>query len=390
MRSSSRAGEPPGGRGAAPFLLADDLSGALEAGAAFRRAGWRVVVPLGPPEALAPAADTLFALSTESRNLPPVEAATAVGRALASPLARHGRLLYKKIDSTLRGALGAEIEALRGAFPGRRVYFCPANPASGRVVRAGRLFVQGVPLEQTEFARDPLAPARAGSLAEVLSRQGVPGDAVVCCEAETAADVRRAVSAALAERPPALLVGSGALGTALAERWPGCAEPSRPPSIDRALIVCGSRHPASHAQLEHLARRGLALIVELDPGDDVNAALSRIALARRRSPVVGVRFASAIRAEDPRQLTRWIASLAADLARAGQLEPLLLTGGETAAAVCASLGGQSLEIRAEFVPGIVAANLMLPGAPALPVVIKPGGYGDAAAWQTVLATVMKQ
>lgn len=390
MRSSSRAGDPPGGRGAAPFLLADDLSGALEAGAAFRRAGWRVVVPLGPPEALAPAEDTLFALSTESRNLPPVEAATAVGRALASPLARHGRLLYKKIDSTLRGALGAEIEALRGAFPGRRVYFCPANPASGRVVRAGRLFVQGVPLEQTEFARDPLAPARAGSLAEVLSRQGVPGDAVVCCEAETAADVRRAVSAALAERPPALLVGSGALGTALAERWPGCAEPSVLPRVERALIMCGSRHPASHAQLEHLARGSAAEIVELDPGGDVPAARARIAFARSRHRLVAVKLVPGIRAAKPTDLTCWLASLVADLSRASLLDPLLLTGGETAAAVCASLAGRSLEILAEFAPGVVAAQLARRGAPGLPVVVKPGGYGDPTVWQTVLATIMKQ
>jgi uncharacterized protein YgbK (DUF1537 family) len=372
------------------FVLADDLSGALEASAPFRRAGWRVVVPIGPPEALAPAEDAVFALSTESRNLPPDEAAAAIGRALASPLARRGRLLYKKIDSTLRGALGAEIEALRGAFPGRRVYFCPANPAAGRIVRDGRLLVQGVPLEQTEFARDPLAPARGGTLAEVLSQQGVPGDAVVCCEAETLTDVRHAVSAALAERPPALLVGSGALGAALAERSPGCAAPAVLPRVDRALIVCGSRHPASHAQLEHLARSGIAPIVELDSGGEAPADLARIALARSRSPVVAVRFGAATCDAEPRVLTRWIASLVADLARAGLLDPLLVTGGETAAAVCARLGGRSLEILTEFAPGVVATQLARSGAPDLPVVIKPGGFGGPVAWQNVLETIMKQ
>src|SRR6266511_2397722 len=95
-------------------IIADDLTGACDTGCLFAGPG-----PVGVLAAPAlPAADSgvitpVVTVDTESRALPPREAAAAIhaaARSLGGRLA-DGRV-FKKIDSTLRGAAGVELTAL--------------------------------------------------------------------------------------------------------------------------------------------------------------------------------------------------------------------------------------------------------------------------------------
>lgn len=118
-----------------------------------------------------PATGNLIVFSSETRNAAPREAARRAARRVTELLrvtkAWPGELLFKKIDSTLRGPIGAELQVLLTAFPGRRILLCPANPFTGRTVRGGVLHVQGVPLHLTEFRNDPLAPVTTGDLVQL-------------------------------------------------------------------------------------------------------------------------------------------------------------------------------------------------------------------------------
>ena len=92
----------------------------------------------------------VVAITTESRHLPPQRGRDRV-RAMAHHL--YGTpLLYKKIDSTLRGNITAELFALMEAFEVQRALVAPAFPAQGRTTVHGRQFINGEPLEQTDFA----------------------------------------------------------------------------------------------------------------------------------------------------------------------------------------------------------------------------------------------
>ena len=147
------------------FLIADDLSGALDAAAAFHDAGRRVTIVLSPktwPRAVEGkrnrCADNRDTQRISGRRRCRSHAGDRVG------CASGGRLLYKKIDSTLRGPVAAELAALTSALPGSRVLFLPANPAVGRTVRDGSLLVHGVPVAATEFGRDPVSPVTKSSI----------------------------------------------------------------------------------------------------------------------------------------------------------------------------------------------------------------------------------
>jgi uncharacterized protein YgbK (DUF1537 family) len=185
---------------------------------------------------------------TETRHRAPAEAYTIV-KGITQQC--NPELIYKKTDSTLRGNIGAELRAILHSFPDRRVTYAPAYPDLGRTVRNGQLYVRGVPVHQTEFAADELNPIRSSDVAGVLD--GVPATIL---DGESNEDIWRA-AALILSGPPGIAAGPAALAAALAGQLSGNGHPVRPfPKLSRCLIVNGSRHPASLAQIEFAKNNG--------------------------------------------------------------------------------------------------------------------------------------
>ena len=222
------------------FGLADDLTGALETGAKFRDA---IVTTGGFSLDRA-----VVAVDTETRHMTPERAADVIRQT-----AREAKLIYKKTDSALRGNIAAELRALMGVFPNRRVIYAPAYPDLGRTVKNGCLFIDGVPAHQTAFARDPMNPVSDSDIRKLLD-----GVAVRVVDGETDTDVENAAREILASEPHAIAAGPGALAGALA-RMMGLAAVDSPacPPIRRCLVVNGSLHPASAAQIDFARDCGL-------------------------------------------------------------------------------------------------------------------------------------
>src|SRR5829696_1376949 len=143
-------------------IISDDLTGAADTGVQLVRAGYRTAVvfqnsPL-PDEVDLDA----VALDADSRSLPAGFAAKRVVE--AAHAVRDARVVYKKLDSTLRGPLAAEIAAALGATGRGTAVVAPAFPAAGRATVGGVQLVRGTPVHETEFADDPKAPVRQGHL----------------------------------------------------------------------------------------------------------------------------------------------------------------------------------------------------------------------------------
>src|SRR5258705_2340917 len=137
-------------------VVADDLTGACDTGSLFAGDG---PVPLAvwpgtPPDARVRVIDTESRTAGRNDAVARVKGATAATRA-----ARY----FKKIDSTLRGHVGAEIDALMPAAGLGTAVVCPAFPAQGRTVIERTLLVDGVPVGETFIGRDPAFPAVGSS-----------------------------------------------------------------------------------------------------------------------------------------------------------------------------------------------------------------------------------
>src|SRR5262245_40838884 len=138
-------------------VISDDLTGAAELGAVGLRYGLEAeIVVQGQPTGNA----ELVCIDTSSRSSPPEEAAQRV--VLASRVLKTAGTswIYKKVDSVLRGHVLTELEALMKELGLASALLVPANPLLGRVIRDGRYYVRGKPIDQTEFANDPEYPRK--------------------------------------------------------------------------------------------------------------------------------------------------------------------------------------------------------------------------------------
>ncbi len=142
------------------LVIADDLTGALDTGVQLARAGvgTAVVTQAGLAEALR-GDEPALVVDVESRHLAPPAAAGWVAECVCGARAAGIDLFYKKTDSTLRGNVGAELAAVLDAADGGELFFVPALPKASRITRHGTHLVDGLPLHESVFGRDPRDPA---------------------------------------------------------------------------------------------------------------------------------------------------------------------------------------------------------------------------------------
>src|SRR5579859_4897692 len=119
-------------------VVADDLTGANDTAVQFSKQGFRAVVLLGVDSISRQGLDAdVVVVDTASRDRSPESAADAVYTAAAALRASGVSLLYKKLDSTLRGNIAVEIQAALDAFDSPACLVAPAFPALQRVTLGG-------------------------------------------------------------------------------------------------------------------------------------------------------------------------------------------------------------------------------------------------------------
>ena len=363
-------------------IVADDLTGAFDAAAPFAARGLATEVAT-TPESLSADSDVV-SLTTASRHLPSGDAQAAVKVGCAALARLAPAVWFKKIDSTLRGNVAVELVAALAASGRGELVVAPAVPSQGRTVAGGEVRVHGVPLAQTEFVHDAVAAASARPLAAQL---GAVDPSLVCqavngepprngrrawiADAADDADLAAIADWALRRADTALLAGAAGLGTALAGALaPQPVSLALPGAAAKPILtVLGSRAAVGRRQAAALLARGdcedwlapggrLALDgVAAGSGD----ALLRVPTAETELPADAVAAA----------LGR---SVAAVLERR-PFGTLLVTGGNTAAAVLAALGSGLVRLFGEVAPGVPLSRLCHRGRP-LWLVTKAGGFGS--------------
>lgn len=111
---------------------------------------------------------------TDSRAVEPTIAYNRVYHA-ASLLKKEEVLVYsKRIDSTLRGNIGREIDGLLDALDNDAIAMVvPCFPEAKRILVGGYLLVNNVPLHKTEAAQDPKTPVHTPAAADIIRSQSV-------------------------------------------------------------------------------------------------------------------------------------------------------------------------------------------------------------------------
>ena len=204
----------------------------------------------------------MIAVTTGTRALDNDTAAETTARAIDTLCVAGIDRLYLKIDSTVRGSVAGQITGALRAWTGqdRRIasaVICPAFPEQHRTVYQGRVLVNGIPLEQTPTANDPVTPRSTGDLTTILpdARCGTSGQigtvSRLILDAATDADLDHIAAALSASGPETVMVGSGGLAAALARRW-SLTDPAPAPA------TAGAGKGAGRGQLPAPGHRGPA------------------------------------------------------------------------------------------------------------------------------------
>jgi uncharacterized protein YgbK (DUF1537 family) len=155
-------------------VIADDLTGANAAGALLTKNGYRTVTVMNIDGFDGPAREACDCVvyPTDSRSIEAEQAYRRVFEATKRLRAEGVKVYSKRIDTTLRGNLGAETDALLDALgDGRTAMIVPCFPSSNRINVGGCLLVNGVPLHKTAVAADPKNPVATPYCAEVFRSQ---------------------------------------------------------------------------------------------------------------------------------------------------------------------------------------------------------------------------
>ena len=401
-------------------ILADDITGAGDSSVHFAASGKRTAV-LFDPTALGEAlrTHTTVSISSESRFLAPADAAAAVRKTARQCRENNTRVVFKKVDSTLRGNPGAEIEALLDETGYAAAVVCPAMPKTGRVCRDGVILLHGTPLHETETGRDPFNPVLGASIAEILAAQtSVPicnihldrvragADALRSTVAELVAKGKRIIIAdaasdddlaalgemlrnfrAAKDSPHPSLLPAGAGG--LAEAFTGGPVPyTGPEPRGRMVAVVGSLTSVSQAQIQCAAESGNFFMLELDMERAFQNAAEEIARLVAEAPHSGKRHlllknrtlpqsskSGGISTDNAVRAAEIFGAAARAICQAHDCAMLYVTGGSTAVSVAGALGLRYHTIERECSPGVVLSSCVCPGMKLRWFVSKSGGFG---------------
>jgi 4-hydroxythreonine-4-phosphate dehydrogenase len=402
------------------LVIADDLTGAADCGVACAGHGLHTIVVLGDSGGEVNA--EVLSVDGDTRRLQPHEAAAETARLVRKHLRDEETLLYKKLDSTLRGNVGAELAAalearrsLAGANERIVAVLAPAFPATGRTTLNGRQHIYGKPLEESGPGRDERMPARsdiAGLLREahlrpallgldLLRRELPPGGSgalrdamkamaqdadVLVCDAETGEDLRRIADASMVLGRGTVWAGSAGLASHLPPAA-GLTHDSvnsqgRQLAAGPALFVVGSGSAISREQVEVLASRSDTIVLRIPPevlmaGDqspEWRAYGLELETAFSEGSDAAILPGSGVRLDSSMGVVLSAALAALVRPFAGRVGALVATGGETARAVFEAWGVNRLRLIGEVEAGL-PFSVTSGWSRELPVLTKAGGFG---------------
>ena len=392
-------------------VISDDLTGGSAVGAEFARHGLKVDVCADPADATAfeQTCDVLV-VNTETRNASPAEAVAAM-RAAASIVSRlRPSIVFKKIDSLLRGPFVEELDSLLSHMDENRCLLLAASPTVGRTTRDGLQYVEGKPLTEGLKKADPSAGERSSRIADLVGqasgrairelplshvrgpsaslRDELRRDGIFVADAETEGDLMSSVRAA---RGAGLrvFVGTYGLGDPLARML-------TEEKGGTLIVVCGSLSAVTWRQAGELARLPgwrLVHIAACGGGDELMQAIERARQTIGKAVEAGEDIVVTT-AEDPDIAGR----LALDAARSGSrldlerrvndamheaIEPaladcrgIIVSGGSTARGLLRALGASGVRLDPqEVLPGMPAGRLVGGTHDGMRFLSKPGSYG---------------
>lgn len=407
-------------------IISDDLTGANDSGVQLAKKHLSSTVVFDyETSTLATKPDVLI-VDTDSRAKKEEEAYKAAYQA-ALFLQKEGyQHVYKKVDSTLRGNIAAELSAVEQVYQPEVVVIAPAFPKMNRQTIEGNHYVNGVLITDTEFSKDPKTPVTEAFIPELLKQYQERGIALVdkrllgqsveginqiittilnqgvkwfVCDSETEEDLQKICSIFSSLNKKTVWAGSAGLIEYLPEALQlthSNEENQEEIKIEKTLIVSGSLSQVTRKQLCKIESLQNSFFIEVDPTtlvkntfklDDYIGQLSQNSKYEHYVLYVEASEENRVSAKEAGEelgltLTEVSEAISRGLGQISKgllenctsIQGLVLTGGDTAKAVCSELTISEMELYSEVEPGLPFGRLRSEDR-SYWAVTKAGGFG---------------
>ena len=394
--------------------VADDLTGATTTGVLLARSKARTAVFFNEEaaqEARETASLDAILISSNSRPLPKEEAYDKVKSATNALKAMGVKYFSKRIDTTLRGGVGVEIDAMLDQLNEDTIaVVVPAMPQSRRILVGGYSVIDGVALINTPVAQDVRTPVKENYIPRLLAgqtrrkvglvtldqvlkgKEGIKealtevrndGAGVIIVDAITLEDVDQIAQACIDLDWDVVAVDPGPFTSKLAYRRGLIQEeqPNVPPAASEegktVLIAAGSATPVTKKQMQVLCEDSRHVRISVEPiplingGDEaLDEELLNLDEEDKKRGYAGGMSANRINAG----LGTIISQVLEQVGRE-KIAGLYTTGGDTMVNVCYQLGVECIEVMDYVIPQTDVGRLV-GKYDGLPVVGKGGLTGN--------------
>lgn len=404
-------------------IIADDFTGANDSGVRLAQKGLksRVILTEATNKTEENHKDIdVWIVDTNSRSMNAEEAYQAVLKEIEGLKKRGVTSFYKKIDSTLRGSVAAELKAMQDATALDAIFIAPAFPSMGRTVEGGILYVNGLPVTETEFALDPKTPvlhdfipdllAMEGLGIAVLSRDILYGDSPeIWVKEQVQAGVNWIVCDVTEEADFPLLAdleakldfrigwagSAGMINHLYAPAQEGNLKEAFDGKIGKVLVVSGSLSRKTQDQLAALGTRSATRMVEIDPLELLTAPASAVSRVdelvqpadwdsaalyvggsqQNRDKVSSWASDNGLTAhQTSKGISEGLGHLVEKALEVSDFDAIIMTGGDTAKDICAVLGIHDMELLFEVEAGL-PLGIAKWNNKDIVIITKAGGFG---------------
>lgn len=403
------------------LIVADDLTGASDTGVQFSKGNLKTVVITDTDNFRKVLKDyDVVVVDTESRFDDMQTAylkASETGK-IAKP--ENIKYIYKKLDSTMRGNIGAEIAGLMDSLDISHTFVVPALPLYGRTTLNGNVYVKGILLEETEFADDPKNPVRESYIPGIIAHQTDKRTGVICFDDLLAGKLQfiNKLEILINEGVQIIIIDAeenedlNLIASVLSQRkeivmFAGCSgfaeELSKYLEFKKekksSIVLAGSVNKVTLSQIEFAAGQLNIKVVDIDAvkilAEEKSPEKERIMELIRESISEGndiiIRSASSVEAVamcfdkgkklglDSIKVSDTMASFLGELAKEivdhYNIKGIVFTGGDTAIKAANKLNISGIEIRDEILHGIPYGYFTDEKYKDIMVVTKAGGFG---------------
>ena len=411
------------------YVIADDLTGANDTGVQFAKKGYNTKLLIFNKQSTIIIPDNLdvFVIDTETRELESKTARKILKSILEKININKKDIVYKKVDSTLRGNISDEIEEIMNILKKDICIFSPSFPSHKRITIGGYLVVDQKPLGLSEYSSNNLKQEENSFIPFLLKKQTnfsvgqidlkdvakgqktilskinelyQKGNKIIVIDSTNEEHLKDIFASSLNLDRSVLFSGSAGL----ANHFPNINNKNEDLKMKiennkgPVTVVAGSRNSITEDQVNYLKNKSIFCELKIDL-EQIFSNKDRIlddyatkciqAIKDNRDLVIHtnityneeksineklmLKYHLSFRGLEIKIKT-FLGELTSKIIKNSNIRNLILTGGDVALGVCKELNIRNLNILAELLPGIPLAIANYKDYK-LNVITKAGGFG---------------